>query len=129
MGFFSYTQGQLTPFELIQALMHVIVTCKYEKGSDQKHSRKHDDTVFPIITLWKLSVAMETRVLFQSKSKPTEAFPHPNDASDKISFQSDNWLQRYSCLKVLTYAWTHGRTHRRWLDWYKFTNEPSAQVS
>ena len=45
---------------------------------------------------------METRVLIQSESKPIETFPPPNDASDKISFQSAYWLQRYSCLKVLT---------------------------
>ena len=33
------------------------------KGSDQKQARKRDDALFPIITLWELSVAMETRVL------------------------------------------------------------------
>ena len=47
------------------------------KGSDQKRSRKRDDAVFPIITLWELSVAMETRVQIRSGSKPTEAFPPP----------------------------------------------------
>ena len=37
--------------------------------------------------------------LDQNLLKP---FPHPNDASDIISFKSADWLQRYSCLKVLT---------------------------
>ena len=33
----SVVRGQIWPnFELIQALMYVIVTCKYEKGSEQK---------------------------------------------------------------------------------------------
>ena len=37
--------------------MHVIVTCKYKKGKDEKQPRKSGDTAFPIITL---SVTMET---------------------------------------------------------------------
>ena len=32
---------------------------------------------FPIITLWELSVAMETRVLIQSGPKPNAANPPP----------------------------------------------------
>ena len=73
MGIFSDAQGQLTllsgsgrirpNFELMQALMYVIVTCKYKKDPIKKQSRKRDDALFPIITLWELSVAMETRVL------------------------------------------------------------------
>ena len=44
-----------------------------------------DDAVFPTVTLWELYVAMATRVMIKSRSKPTEAFPPPpNDASDKI---------------------------------------------
>ena len=74
----SVVRGRIRPnFELIQALMHVIVTCKYEKDPIKSIPRKRDDVVFPIITLWELSVAMETRVLIQSGSKPTEAFPPP----------------------------------------------------
>ena len=33
--------------------------------------------VFPIITLWELSVAMETRVPIQSGPKPNATFPPP----------------------------------------------------
>ena len=33
--------------------------------------------VFPIITLWELSVAMETRVLIRSGPKPNAANPPP----------------------------------------------------
>ena len=40
------------------------------------------------ITLWELSVAMETRVLIRSGPKRNAAFsPHQNDATDKV------WLQ------------------------------------
>ena len=60
----SVVHGQIRPnFEFIQALMYVISTCKYEKGPIKKCMRKRDAAVFPIIILWKLSVAMETRVL------------------------------------------------------------------
>ena len=73
----SVVRGQIRPnFELIQAVMHVIITCKYEKGPIKNIGKRCDD-VFPIVTLWELSVAMETRVLIQSRSKTTEAFPIP----------------------------------------------------
>ena len=39
---------------------------------------------FPIITLWELFVAMETRVPILPGPKPNAINPHPNDASDKI---------------------------------------------
>ena len=32
--------------------MYDLITCKYEKGSDEKQPRKSDDFVFPIISLW-----------------------------------------------------------------------------
>ena len=33
--------------------------------------------IFPIITLWELSVAMDTRVAIRSGPKPNAAFPPP----------------------------------------------------
>ena len=46
------TSGRIWPnFELIQALIHVLITCKYEKNLI-KNRRKCDDIVFPIISLW-----------------------------------------------------------------------------
>ena len=66
MGIFSDARGQLTPqfssriwpnFEFHRALMHVIITCTYEKDRIKKQPRKSGNTVFSIITL---SVAMET---------------------------------------------------------------------
>ena len=46
------TSGWIWPnFKIIQALMYVIITCKYEKDPI-KNSRKSGDIVFPIISLW-----------------------------------------------------------------------------
>ena len=42
---------------------------------------------FPIISIWELYVAMETRVLIRPGPEPNATFPsphHPIDASDKI---------------------------------------------
>ena len=55
-----------------------------EKGSDQKQPRKGGDIIFPIISQWGLSVAMETRVLIPSAPKPYATSSHPNDATHKI---------------------------------------------
>ena len=86
MEIFSGAQGQLTlqlggliwpNFELLRALMHVIVTCKYEKDRMKKQPRKSGNTVFPMITQWELSVVMETRVLTRSCSKPNSVFSQP----------------------------------------------------
>ena len=63
----SVVRGRIWPnFKLIQALMYVIITCKYEKDSIKNNREKgatpffqiiRGNTVFQIITL---SVAMET---------------------------------------------------------------------
>ena len=47
------TSGWIWPnFKPIQALMHVIITCKYEKDSTKNKREKSGDIVFPIISLW-----------------------------------------------------------------------------
>ena len=43
-------------------------------------SEKKIFQVFPIITLWELSVAMETRLLIRSDPKPNTAFPPSSGA-------------------------------------------------
>ena len=50
--------------------MDVLVTCKYEEDPIINESARVVTTFFPIITLWELSVAMETRVLIRSGPKP-----------------------------------------------------------
>ena len=63
--------------DIVRDFMHVLITCKYKKGSDQKQPRKGGDNIFRMISQWGLSVAMDTRVLIQSTSKHYAAFPHP----------------------------------------------------
>ena len=93
--------------------MHAIVTCK----------RKIGDTVFLNITLWELSVAMETRVLIRSGPKPNAAFPHPNDASDKNLIAMGLLVAkifRSESVDGHTEAHKDGRTPAR-LPFYKLT--------
>ena len=54
----SVVRGRIWPnFKLIQALMYVNITCKYEKDPIKNNRETKGNTVFQIITL---SVAMET---------------------------------------------------------------------
>ena len=47
------TSGWIWPnFELIQALMYVINTCKYEKDLIKNHREKVETLFSPIISLW-----------------------------------------------------------------------------
>ena len=64
----SIVSGPIWPkFELIQDLMHVLVTCKYKKNW-VKNNRESQ---------WALSVSMETKVLIQPVPKPYATFPSP----------------------------------------------------
>ena len=53
------------------------------KGSDQKQLRKGGDIVFPVISQWGLSVAMETSSDPIRPKTLCSLFPHPNDATNK----------------------------------------------
>ena len=84
MGIFSDFQGQLTPQLVVQSSrnsnlseLSCMSSLQVRIGSDEKQQRKSGDTVFTIITLWELSVAMETRVLIRSGPKPNAANPPP----------------------------------------------------
>ena len=57
--------------------MDVLVTCKYEEDPIKNEGARVVTTFSPIITLWELSVAMDTRVLIRSGPKPNAAFPPP----------------------------------------------------
>ena len=47
------TSGWIWPnFKLIQALMYVIITCKYEMDPIKKSREKVETSFFPIISLW-----------------------------------------------------------------------------
>ena len=54
----SAVGGPIRPkFELVRAVMHVIITCKYEKDQKKNSQEKVETLFFPTITL---SVTMET---------------------------------------------------------------------
>ena len=54
----SVVSGPIWPkFELVRDFMHVLVTCKYKK--DRIKTRKSANIIFPIVSQWGLSVAME----------------------------------------------------------------------
>ena len=69
MGIFPDAQGQLTPLSLVRSARMKKIRSKI-KAPDCSQD-------YPIITLWELSVAMETRVLIQSGPKPNAGFPPP----------------------------------------------------
>ena len=59
--------------KLVQALMYVIITCKYEKDPIKNNREKSGNTVFQIITL---SVAMETSGRIWPNFELIQAFMH-----------------------------------------------------
>ena len=108
---------------LIQALMAVLVTCKNEEDPIKMEELECSQD-FPIITLWELSVAMETRVLIRSGPKPNACSQPPPQWCFRW-----NWIMigrpRYSSLKVRTDPRTPARvpyyklTKSLWLRWAK----------
>ena len=68
--------------------MHVIVTSKYENDRMKNSREKVATPFFPIITLWELSVAMETRDLIRTGPKPNSAFA-PSPIMLLINFHCD----------------------------------------
>ena len=55
--------------------MDGLVTCKYEEDTIKNDGARVLTTFPPILTLWELSVAMDTRVPIRSGPKPNAAFP------------------------------------------------------
>ena len=76
-GSYSVDPGPILPnFEPIQAFIAVLVTWK-NKEDPMKNGSYSAHKIVSNITLWKLSVAMETRVLVWSGPKPNAANPLP----------------------------------------------------
>ena len=109
------SQGQLTPQSFVRSgriSNSSEMLCMFSLPASMKKIRTKMKALecsqhFPIITLWELSVAMDTRVPIRSGPKPNAAFPHPNDGSNIISLRLAYWLLRYSSLKMFT------QTHRQ----------------
>ena len=74
----SAVLGPIWPnFELVRDVMDVLVTRKYDEETVKNEGARVVTSFFPIITLWELSVAMETRVPIRYGQKPIAAFPPP----------------------------------------------------
>ena len=72
----SVVSGPIWPkLELVRDFMHVLVTCKYKKNRIKSNREKGGDTIFPIISQWGLSIAMDTRVLICLKTLCTFSPP------------------------------------------------------
>ena len=96
----SVVRGRIWPnFKLIGALMYVIITCKYKKGSHQAQQRKSGNTVFQIITL---SVAMETSGRIWPNFELIQAFMHVLIAfkyeKDQMKNSGENVMTSFSPL-------------------------------
>ena len=101
MGIFADAQGPQSLVGSGQSLNSSEILWLSSSPDPIKNEGARDVTTFsPIITLWKLSVAMETRVLTDLAQNIMQSFPHPNNASDKICLEFAHWSQGYSCLKV-----------------------------
>ena len=82
MGIFPDAQGQLTPQSLVRSgrisnsseMLWMFLLPASMKKIRSKNARVVT-TIFPIITLWELSVAMDTTVLIRSGPKPNASFP------------------------------------------------------
>ena len=84
----SVVRGLIWPnFKLIQALMYVIITCKYEKDPIKNNREKGGNTVFQIITL---SVAMETSVRILPNFELIQASMHVLIACKYVKDQMKN---------------------------------------
>ena len=86
-------------FKLIQALMYVIITCKYEKDPIKNNREKNGNTVFQIITL---SVAMETSGRIWPNFEILQAFTHVLIAckyeKDQMKNSGENVMTSFSPL-------------------------------
>ena len=74
----SAVLGPIWPnFELVRDVMYVLVTCKYEEDPIKNEGARVFTIFPPIITLWELFVAMETRVPILPGPKPNAINPPP----------------------------------------------------
>ena len=57
---------------------YTLLHTKYESSVPCGFGEEDFLYVFPIVSLWKLSIAMETRVLIRPGHKPNTTFPPPH---------------------------------------------------
>ena len=87
--------------------MDVLVTCKYEEDPSKNEGGRVDN-IFPIITLWELFVAMETRVPILPGPKPNAINPPPQRC-----FRQDLVMIGSLVAEIFEFENVYGRTHGR----------------
>ena len=107
--------------------MDVLVTCKYEEDTIKNEGASVLTTFFPIITLWELSVAMDTRFGSDLAQNLMQPFLYPNDGSDK-NFVTIGPLVAEIFKFENVYRHTNRHTHRRQLDWYTISSPLSLRL-
>ena len=128
----SVVRGRIRPnFEHIHVLLHVIVTCKYEKDPIKNIRENVMTPFFPLKLYWSYLLPWKPEFLTDLHQNAMQPFPYPTDASDKICLRSACWPLRYSCLKMVDddrRTTTTTTDAGAWI-YYKLTFEPSTQVS
>ena len=112
---FSNAKGQLTPKSVIgpgQISNSSEIPCTSSLPASikriRKQPRKRGNTVIPSITLWELSVAMETKVLNRFVPKYNTAFPQPQCCFRQNLFPNDPLV-----LNIFIFESVNTRTHTR----------------
>ena len=116
MGIFPDAQGQVTHKSLVgscrilnqfEILCLSLLPARIKKNKSKKTELEWSK-IFPIITLWELSVAMETRVLIRSYPKPNAVNPPPQ------------WCTWWNLImigqlvsEIFTFESVDGQTHAR----------------
>ena len=86
MGIFPDAQGQLTPQSLVRSsrisnlsemLWMFLLPASMKKIQSKMKALEVAHNIFPTITLWELSLTMDTRVPIRSGPKPNAAFSPP----------------------------------------------------
>ena len=75
--------------ELIQALMHVIATCKYEEDPIKNLWENVMTPFFPLVPYGSYLLPRKPEFWSDLAQNLMQPFPHPNDASDKIWLRLD----------------------------------------
>ena len=109
----SVVHGRISPnFELIQALMYIIVTCKYEKDPIKNVSENVMTPFFPTVTL---SVAMGTSSRIWPNFEAIQAFMHVLIAcrfeKDPIKNSGENVMTSFSPLSVYGICFSYALGH------------------
>ena len=86
----SAVGGLIWPnFELLPALMHVIVTCKYEKDRMKNSREKLATPFFPILTLWVICCHGNQSSDFSDLAQKPHAGLYPTTIMLLIKFYCD----------------------------------------